>query len=459
MLTNQLKQLALAQPIAVIGAGLTGKSCFDLLQSADIDCRVFDERDSVSKHFAGLEKHVQLGAFSADSFADYGTVLLSPGVDTRRACFAEHEEKLLTDIELFARLVQKPIIGVTGSNGKSTVVTLIHDVTKAAGRNYALCGNIGLPVLQALRENDADCEGYIIELSSYHLERAPSLRCEIGVWLNVSPDHLDRYDSYEDYVATKAKLFEQSRYILGNDDDEKISEYLDKQYSDEFDNEEEPKIIEYFSQKHEGGWSCTDGDGKIYDSYGDYPLFYLKDFPQIGNHHADNLMAVFAVAEQLGIDEKITAQVCKDFTPLPCRSVVVGEKNGVTFINDSKGTNIGATVASINGIERPIILLAGGQGKDQDFRELANAAQGRVKTAIVFGQDADTIIAAFEAVQNAVVCQRVDGLSQAFAAAVSMAQTNDIVLLSPACASFDQFESYLKRGEFFETLVKEWIHE
>ncbi|PID66968.1 MAG: hypothetical protein CR975_00250 [Gammaproteobacteria bacterium] len=150
MIKNKLKQLNLAQPIAIIGAGVTGKSCFDLLRLASIDCHVFDESRQLPRAFTGWQDHVSLGEFTDATFADYGTILLSPGVDTRRACFAEVQEKLLTDIELFARLTTKPVVGVTGSNGKSTVVSLLSDVCQTAKRNYILCGNIGLPVLQAL---------------------------------------------------------------------------------------------------------------------------------------------------------------------------------------------------------------------------------------------------------------------------------------------------------------------
>ncbi|PID62187.1 MAG: UDP-N-acetylmuramoyl-L-alanine--D-glutamate ligase [Gammaproteobacteria bacterium] len=457
-LNQKLNNLNLPQPIAIIGAGVTGKSCFDLLQNAGIAGRVFDERDSVSAHFTGLEEHVQLGAFHADTFTDYGTVLLSPGVDTRRECFAKVQEGIVTDIELFARLTEKPVIGVTGSNGKSTVVTLLHQVTQLAGKDYALCGNIGLPVLQALMENEATCDGYIIELSSYHLERAPTLKPRIGVWLNVSPDHLDRYDSYDHYVNTKANLFKQSDINVINADDPLVYQH-GKQW-------QTTHAAIYFSQQlYDVDWLFYRGyifdqdhldalDVGHDDVNFDNAVFALKDFAQIGTHHADNLMAVFAVAGALGIDPEITARACKAFQPLPCRAVVIAECEGVTFINDSKGTNIGATVASLNGIEQPIILLAGGQGKDQDFKELAEACQTGVKAVVLFGQDASLIEAALSPV---VACQRADDLPAALAQATQLAQSGDVVLLSPACASFDSYPSYLKRGEHFETLVKAYI--
>lgn len=445
---EKLKQLKLPAPVAVIGGGVTGKSCFNLLQKAGIDCTVFDERAHVAEPFAGLEGNVVLGAFSADHFADYGTILLSPGVDVRRACFADNADKLLTDIELFARLTDKPIIGVTGSNGKSTVVSLLHQTTLAAQREFVLCGNIGLPVLQAYLDSDDACEGYIVELSSYQLERAPTLYCEIGVWLNVSPDHLDRYEGYADYVATKAKLFAQSKQLVGNYDDRQIQTALADYERDD------TKTLHRFSQTVTMEWFCK--DGKIYDDYADYPLFELKDFPQIGNHHADNIMAVFAVAKLLGIDEKMTALACKRFTPLASRSVVVGEKDGVTFINDSKGTNVGATVAAIAGITHPIILIAGGQGKGQDFSELARIGKGKLKAAFLIGQDAKALNSAL---QKTTSCEVVASLGLAVEKAVAVAQAGDVVMLSPACASFDMFDSYLVRGEAFEQLVRKYVDE
>ncbi len=438
MLVDKLKQLNINAPVAIIGAGVTGKSCFDLLGLANLACQVFDEGKTVSKHFAGLEDKVTLGTFSRESFKAFGTILLSPGIDTRRPCFTGAEDKLLTDIELFARLTDKDVIGVTASNGKSTVVTLLHQVTQAAGKDYVLCGNIGLPVLRALLDNDAHCDGYIIELSSYHLERAPSLKPQIGVWLNVSPDHLDRYDSYADYVKTKAKLFAQSRLIVANADDQQVASH-----SSNYPN----RLL--FSQKRDDS-DYYFADHHIY--YQGTAIFDLRDFGQPGTHHADNLMAVFAVATALGIDCHITAAACKAFTPLPSRAVVVAKHAGITFINDSKGTNIGATVAAIKGLDQPIVLIAGGQGKDQDFTELAVEAQGRVKAAVLFGQDAALIEAALSKTLD---CRQTDNLEQALELAIESAQVGDIVLLSPACASFDMFESYLKRGQHFETLVKD----
>lgn len=443
MLIQRLKKLALPEPIAIIGGGVTGLSCFNLLQSAGIACRVFDERDSVPDAFVEYTDRVTLGVFSSETFSDFGTILLSPGVDTRRDCFARFEDKLLTDIELFARLVDKPVIGVTGSNGKSTVVTLLHQVTQQAGQNYLLCGNIGLSVLQALSDSNADTDGYIVELSSYQLERSPSLQLDIGVWLNVSPDHLDRYDSYDDYVKTKAEIFNKAQYLVANANDSRVLAFADLWVKEKRLFSIVDDSFDYYLE-----------DNQIY--HADQCCFSMVDFPQLGLHHTENVMAVFAVAELLGIDNEETAVACREFTPLPSRSVVIGEKNDVLFINDSKGTNVGATVAAISGIARPIILIAGGQGKGQDFHVLAKAAHHRVKAAVFIGEDALVLKKALHPITD---CYLADDLAQAVKVAIEQATAGDVVMLSPACASFDMFDSYLQRGEIFETLVKEWINE
>lgn len=441
---DKLKALNLATPIAIIGGGVTGKSCFDLLQAADLKCRVFDERSELPQPFDELSAHIQLGKFSAVTFAKYGTILLSPGVDTRRNCFAAHESKLLTDIELFARLADKPIVGVTGSNGKSTVVTLLHQVTQTANKHYQLCGNIGLPVLQALLDDEAQLEtdGYIVELSSYHLERASSLKLAVGAWLNVCPDHLDRYNSYEDYIVTKAKILKQSDWVVVNADDANVMRFAEN-IVDKVAFSRQDETADYVYQAP----AITHGGETI---------FSMQDFSQIGAHHADNVMTVFAIAERLGIDWVDTATACRAFTPLASRAVKVGIKNGVTFINDSKGTNVGATVAAIKGIEQPIVLIAGGQGKGQDFTDLANACRGKVKSAVLIGEDAETLRMALAGI---VPCVVTEDLAQAVAESLTIATAGDVVMLSPACASFDMFSSYLKRGEAFETLIRKWINE
>ncbi|MBS9778258.1 MAG: UDP-N-acetylmuramoyl-L-alanine--D-glutamate ligase [Gammaproteobacteria bacterium] len=443
---KRLQELNIPQPVAIIGAGLTGMSCYRLLQMADIECQVFDERASVPEAFASDASKVTLGEFiSSELFEGHQTILLSPGVDTRRECFTSHEEKILTDIELFAQLTKKPLIGVTGSNGKSTVVSLAHAVTVEAGKNYVLCGNIGLPVLTALQDNEDSCDGYIIELSSYHLERSPSLRLNVGVWLNVSPDHLDRYDSYKQYVETKAAILSRSEYCIASADVQDMSGYIS-----------EIPTPTLFSRLQTNTQYFLKENIIFYNVGVAEPVFAMSDFSQIGAHFAENVMAVFAIANYLDVSLEDTVTACKKFEPLACRSVVVGEKNGVLFINDSKGTNVGATAAAIDGINQQIILIAGGQAKGQKFDDLARVGKNKIKAVMLIGEDASTLYASLSQIAP---CKIFDDLEQAVSNAISKSEPGDIVLLSPACSSFDMFSSYLERGEVFEKIIRGYISE
>lgn len=447
-LKQRCHELQLKTPIAIVGAGITGQSVAKLLDSASIEYQLFDERAPKNPN-----PNVIYGEITAEKLAPFATLIVSPGIDTRRACFANRT--VFNDVELFARLATKPIIGVTASNGKSTVVTLLHACMQAAGKRYLLCGNIGEPVLSALMQADSEgdaIDGYIVELSSYQLEQSPSLRLKLGIWLNVAPDHLDRYASYADYVKTKARIAGIADCFIGNAADEEVVKQ----------SREHPNRIDFshFNQssarlKHPNApkkhYQCR--DGIITD--GCYLLFNMADFAQIGAHHADNVMAVFAAAQYLGVDSETIAKTCKTFQPLPSRSVVVARQHGITFINDSKGTNISATEAAINGLAMPIVLIAGGVGKDQDFSVLAKTAKRYVKHAVLIGKDKAIIQQAFDA--EGIANTLADDLQAAFLLAVAQAQAGDVVLLSPACASLDMFENYLVRGEVFEKIVRDWV--
>ncbi|MPV86271.1 UDP-N-acetylmuramoyl-L-alanine--D-glutamate ligase [Ostreibacterium oceani] len=440
---EKLKQLMLPEPVAIIGAGLTGKSCFNLLSAVGIQCQVFDERKILPQHFSENPDMVALGPFEAKTFAEFATILVSPGVDLRRACFVNAVAKIITDIELFGRLTTRPVIGVTGSNGKSSVVSMLHLATQQQGLDYLLCGNIGVPVLAALQGSDDQCDGYIVELSSYHLERAPSLHLAIGTWLNVSPDHLDRYDSYADYVATKAKIFAQADYCVANAADSNVLDYAQK-----YNN------VVYFSGERNRMIPATYHCEADMIYAGQQALFDMANFSQVGLHHAENIMAVFAMAKRLKIRDAAVVAACQQFVPLPSRSVTVGKKDGVLFINDSKGTNVGAAVAAIRGIDAPIILIAGGQGKGQDFSPLKQVCKNHAKHVLLMGEDAPLLATVL---QGSVAISRVNDLNEAVSTAIRIAVPGDVVLLSPACASFDMFSSYLARGDLFEKIVREWI--
>lgn len=431
---TRLQQLNLVKPIAIVGAGVTGRSAFDLLQSAQIDCVVLDESDAVPVRFDDVKACVVSGELTADALTIYQTLIVSPGVDLRRSVFADVQSRVLSDTELFAKLATKPIIGVTGSNGKSTVVTLLADAMREAGKKVALCGNIGEGMLSALAR-DAEIDYYVVELSSYQLERAPSLQMVIGVFLNVSPDHLDRYDSYHEYADTKAKILAQSDRSVVNADDAAVLAYAERH----------SQVLTFSAQRQSDVWFDQEN---VY--VGDDVVFAMCDFNLVGQHNAANIAAVFAVTNALGLEHQSVARACRAFSGLPSRCVPVAEVADVLFINDSKGTNVGATVAAINGMSRPIVLLVGGQGKGQDFAPLVEASRGSVTQVIAFGEDKQILA---NALGDVVPVTVLSTLAEAFAHALDVAKAGDVVMLSPACASFDQFSSYLKRGEAFEQFV------
>ncbi len=357
----------------------------------------------------------------------------------RKNCFKNNLDKIITDMELFAQLSTKPIIGVTGSNGKSTVVSLIDKVFKDANKNFILCGNIGLPVLQTLIDFDDKVDGYIIELSSYHLEKSPSLNLEVGLLLNISPDHLDRYKDFDDYAQTKMQVIKQANYKIVNFDDSWITNYL---------KDNNIKCVGFSRTKQQKEPNLYTNKNLI--KLNNNSLFDMNNYKQIGLHHCDNVMAVFLVANYFNIDKNIIAKSCANFNGLAHRCVKVLVKNGITFINDSKGTNVGATIAAVNGINQPIILIAGGQAKEQDFAPLLEVAKGKIKALILIGIDAKKIAKYFDGIIDYYFC---DSLEKAFDKSVELAKPNDVVMLSPACASFDMFESYIVRGNEFEKLV------
>ena len=398
-LTSKLRALALAEPVYVIGMGASGHVALDLLREAGYDAIGLDERLD--------ERRIEKRNFDdPQAFAGAGTLVVSPGVDRRRAAFANSYALQINDVELFARLNDKPVLAVTGSNGKSTVVTLLAAALNHAGYRAKLCGNIGRPVLDALFDGeDADC--YVIELSSYQLELCPTLYPRVAAVLNVTPDHLDRYDDFAAYAAAKANLVRQSSICILNGDDEAcVAMAADGQ-----------NIIYY-------GTSATllnrVADGKIW----------------LHGH------AVLDTAPQQVLSALET------FAGLPHRMQLVSEENGVRWYDDSKATNIGAAAAALAGIDGAVVLIAGGGGKNQDFSLLARELQqAKLRGVLLIGVDNRDMAAAFTAA--GIAFEDCGTMAKAVARARELAQPGDSVLLAPATASFDQYSGYDARGNDF----------
>ena len=424
-MTSKLRALALAEPIFVVGMGASGHVALDLLREAGYDAIGLDERLD--------ERRIEKRDFDdPQAFAGAGTLVVSPGIDRRRAAFTHSYAQQINDIELFARLNDKPVLAVTGSNGKSTVVTLLAQALNHAGHKAKLCGNIGRPVLDALFDGEAaDC--YVIELSSYQLELCPSLYPRVAAVLNVTPDHLDRYDDFAAYAAAKANLVRQSSICILNGDDEACVAMA----------EDGQNIIYYgtsatLPNRVEGGKIWLHG----------HALLETARLRLGGAHNHANILCTLLMLEAYGVAPQQVLSALETFAGLPHRMQLVSEENGVRWYDDSKATNIGAAAAALAGIDGAVVLIAGGVGKNQDFSLLARELQqANLRGVLLIGVDNRDMAAAFTAA--GIAFEDCGTMDKAVARARAIAQAGDSVLLAPATASFDQYSGYDARGDAF----------
>ena len=424
-MTSKLRALALAEPIFVVGMGASGHVALDLLREAGYDAIGLDERLD--------ERRIEKRNFDdPQAFAGAGTLVVSPGVDRRRAAFTHSYAQQINDVELFARLNDKPVLAVTGSNGKSTVVTLLAQALNHAGHKAKLCGNIGRPVLDALFDGEAaDC--YVIELSSYQLELCPSLYPRVAAVLNVTPDHLDRYDDFAAYAAAKANLVRQSSICILNGDDEACVAMA----------EDGQNIIYYgtsatLPNRVEGGKIWLHG----------HALLETARLRLGGAHNHANILCTLLMLEAYGVAPQQVLSALETFAGLPHRMQLVSEENGVRWYDDSKATNIGAAAAALAGIDGAVVLIAGGVGKNQDFSLLARELQqANLRGVLLIGVDNRDMAAAFTAA--GIAFEDCGTMDKAVARARAIAQAGDSVLLAPATASFDQYSGYDARGDAF----------
>lgn len=431
----------------IIGLGTTGLSVARFLARQGLAFAVVDSRmnppglTELKSEFPGVEVH--LGDFNSVLMDEAGQLIVSPGVAVSTpeiSSAIETGAEVLGDIELFARYVEKPVIAITGSNGKSTVTALLGEMVKAAGVSVGVGGNIGTPALDLLDDENVDL--YVMELSSFQLETTSSLKAQAAVVLNVSPDHMDRYPSFDAYRQAKAVVYKNAKHCVVNRDEPEsaalagecdcISYGLDEPVSN-----------------HDFGLRMIDGVAWLV--HGDQLLCRASEIRMPGRHNVSNVLAAMALAHCAGIDEAMAIEAAKIFPGLPHRCEWVGEWNGVSWFNDSKGTNVGATVAALQGLQQTVVLIAGGQAKGAEFSELAKAVAGKTRAVVLFGEDASQIEVAI-ADRTKVI--RADDLADAVQEAKSVTQNGDVVLFSPACASFDMFDNYLHRGESFVTEVR-----
>ncbi len=449
--------------ILVLGAGDTGRSVVDYFARMGARVRVADSRANPPGADQLRTKHPAIeivtgpgfGNSAHALFGDAELIVASPGVaiagpacDPTVARAVAEGKNFVGDIELFAWeqneiTGKKPkVIGITGSNGKSTVTAMAGAMCRAAGLTTVVAGNIGLPVLDTLQDMKANGQPdvYVIELSSFQLETTHSLRLDTAAMLNLSQDHLDRYRSMKDYATAKQRIFLHAAHqVLSREDQASLQMRDAKLPGSTFG-------IDLAASGQDFGIE----DGMLV--HGHAPLMPLADMPLAGLHNAANALAAFALCRAIDMDTHKIVDGLRAFKGLPHRLENVGTIKGISFFDDSKGTNVGSTVAALNGMTVPTVLIAGGIGKGQDFSTLAEPVRKRARAVVLIGKDARSIESAITSAR--VSCVHAGSMRDAVEKAYSCASAGDAVLLSPACSSFDMFNNYNHRGEVFAECVR-----
>ena len=370
-------------------------------------------------------------------------VVASPGLPQQDEFFATARARgieVVGDIELFARSGAAPVAGVTGTNGKSTVTALLARMADRAGGPARAGGNLGPPALDLLQGGGAAL--YVLELSSYQLETTHSLDLTAATVLNVTADHLDRYADLDAYAAAKARIFDRCATAVLNLDDARVAAMARPGQRTLGFSVHPGRGADYHLDARDGrDWLCRHGER----------LVAMDEMLLVGRHNATNALAALAMGEALQLAREPMLEALRDFPGLPHRARLLAEIDGVRYVDDSKGTNVGATLAAVAGFKGPLLLIAGGDGKNQDFTPLAAALAGKTRGVLTIGRDAARIEAALAGVAP---IERCATLEEAVAAAARVADPGDTVLLSPACASLDMFRDYAHRGEVFAAAVR-----
>lgn len=426
----------------VFGLGATGLSVARYLKRSNRRARFIDSRENPP----GLDElgtidpraDVILGSVTPNSLQDIGRIIVSPGVaDSEPLLKAARAAgvAIVSDIQLFVQEAKAPFVAITGSNGKSTVTTLLALMCEAAGRKVLAGGNLGKPALDLLAGEVPEL--YVLELSSFQLIRTKELPAQVAVLLNISPDHLDWHGTEAAYRAAKYRIFSQAKAAVFNRADAGSEQHI-------------PKGIRrvHFGLDEATGknFGLVVEDGEEYLARGAQLLLETSDMALQGRHNHANALAALAAGQLLGLNLSAMLQVLMEFPGLPHRMQFVAEVSGVRYINDSKATNVGAAIASVGSVPDRVVLIAGGDGKGGDFREFAEAIHRKLRGAVLIGRDGPSIAAALKG--KAPVYQAAD-MRTAVSVAASIAEEGDTVLLAPACASFDQYENYTERGKDF----------
>jgi UDP-N-acetylmuramoylalanine--D-glutamate ligase len=439
---------ALPSTVVVLGLGITGLSCARYLSNQGRHVLVADSRQEPpgieGLRIAAPDAELAVGSLDVDLPENTVQLVVSPGLPLDLRVVREARRRgieVVGDIELFARAVRQPVAAITGSNGKSTVTTMIAEMAVRSGRQMPAGGNLGTPALDLL---DMPAEGYLLELSSFQLELTDSLRPTVASVLNISADHIDRHGSMEAYRAAKARVLRNARTVVVNRHDPIVMDMAaDREDAVSF-GLDAPGGAEHYG--------VAELKGRRWLARGDETLMPADEIGVPGSHNVLNALAALAIGERMGLCGRPVLTALRAYRGLPHRTQLVAEIHGVRWVDDSKATNVGAAIAAIRGMESPLVLIAGGDGKGADFTPLAEALQGRARAVVLLGRDAPLLA---KAIGNTVPWEVVDSMTAAVDAARRLAKSGDVVLLSPACASLDMYSSYAARGEAFRAAVME----
>ena len=438
---------------AVVGLGQSGLATVRALMALGATVTVSDSRAD-PPGLAALraefpELACRLGGFNPMRFKNAARLIVSPGVAVKTPAIAEaaaHGVPVWGDIELLARLTRVPVAAITGTNGKSTVTTLLGAMAESAGARAAVGGNLGPPALELWLRDERRAavapDLYVLELSSFQLETTYSLNAQVATVLNISPDHMDRYDRLEDYIAAKQRIFRGDGTMVVNADDPAVMAMV----------EPGRNVLRFtLDAPEEGDFGLRRDGGDTWLARGSERWIAAADLQISGDHNLANALAALAMGHALGWRRDGMLAALRKFTGLAHRATPVMEHAGVRWFNDSKGTNVGATAAAVRGLPGPLVLIAGGDGKGQDFSPLREALAHTTRAVVLIGRDAPLIAAALG---DSVPLYTATDMNQAVAVAARLAQPGDSVLLSPACASFDMFSGYEERGAVFTAAAR-----
>jgi UDP-N-acetylmuramoylalanine--D-glutamate ligase len=440
--------------ILVVGLGRSGLSAARWLIREGADVTIGDimsEKDlqgELYREAMKLGAKLETGGHRVETFLNQEMIIVSPGVPLEIAPLKAAKERGITiigEMDLAFRLFDTPVVAVTGTNGKSTAVSLLELMIRGSGARLFVGGNIGTPLMDYVM-GDQSADYVLVEVSSFQLDTMEKFCPVVSILLNITPDHLDRYSDYEAYVQSKLRIFQNQgagHYAVLNDDDERLARFLPKG---------EVTVLRYGMEERGCRNAFMHGSRMITRLPGkkDYH-FDIEGFHLPGRHNLENLMGVVLAGLALGLGPEVIRNSIGDFKGLPHRIELVGSIGGTDFYDDSKATNVDAAVRSVESFDRPLILIAGGRHKGGDYSPLVKAAKGKVKKAILIGEARYLIAGSFEGI---IPFELADSMGEAVSKAYRSAEANDVILLAPACSSFDMFSDYGHRGRIFRGEVK-----